>query len=117
MPPHKKQKISHDSSASESEVEPAHSVVAGAEDVAAGVADGTVEDEAQTKSFGDLGLIEQLCEACDQLGYKKPTPIQAQAIPLALEGRDIIGLAETGSGKTAAFVLPILQGTYSTYES
>lgn len=62
------------------------------------------------KSFQDLGIIDSLCEACDTLGYKAPTPIQAESIPVALQGRDLIGLAETGSGKTAAFALPILQG-------
>lgn len=61
------------------------------------------------KTFRGLGIIESLCEACDSLGYKTPTPIQAQSIPPALQGHDIVGLAETGSGKTAAFVLPILQ--------
>jgi ATP-dependent RNA helicase DDX47/RRP3 len=63
------------------------------------------------KSFADLGIIPELCEACEALGFKKPTPIQAQAIPVALEGRDVIGVAETGSGKTCAFALPMLQGT------
>lgn len=66
--------------------------------------------EPSSKSFHDLGIIESLCDACEALGYKSPTPIQNEAIPLALEGRDLIGLAETGSGKTAAFALPILQG-------
>ena len=61
-------------------------------------------------SFKDLGIIDSLCDACTALGYKRPTPIQNEAIPLALQGRDLIGLAETGSGKTAAFALPILQG-------
>ncbi|CAA9966414.1 atp-dependent rrna helicase rrp3 protein [Pyrenophora teres f. maculata] len=61
------------------------------------------------KTFADLGIREELCDACENLKFKNPTPIQTQAIPLALEGRDVIGLAETGSGKTAAFVLPILQ--------
>ncbi len=65
-----------------------------------------------TKSFQDLGVIDSLCEACAALGYKTPTPIQAESIPLALQGRDLIGLAETGSGKTAAFALPILQGAF-----
>ncbi|KAL4871782.1 hypothetical protein BDV12DRAFT_163836 [Aspergillus spectabilis] len=70
----------------------------------------TSGEEPQTaKSFKELGIIDQLCEACENMGYKAPTPIQSQAIPLALEGRDVIGIAETGSGKTAAFALPILQ--------
>ncbi|KAL4736749.1 ATP-dependent rRNA helicase rrp3 [Aspergillus similis] len=67
------------------------------------------EEPATAKSFKELGIIDQLCEACENMGYKAPTPIQSQAIPLALEGRDVIGLAETGSGKTAAFALPMLQ--------
>ena len=62
-----------------------------------------------TKTFADLGVREELCDACEALKYTSPTPIQVESIPLALEGRDVIGLAETGSGKTAAFVLPILQ--------
>ena len=67
----------------------------------------SVEDT--QKTFAELGLVESLCTACSELGWKAPTPIQAEAIPLALEGKDVIGLAETGSGKTAAFSLPILQ--------
>jgi ATP-dependent RNA helicase DDX47/RRP3 len=55
------------------------------------------------------GIVESLCEACEALGYKYPTPIQEKSIPVALQDRDIIGLAETGSGKTAAFALPMLQ--------
>ncbi|KAK4234825.1 P-loop containing nucleoside triphosphate hydrolase protein [Achaetomium macrosporum] len=65
--------------------------------------------DAAPKSFRDLGIVDSLCEACERLGYKRPTPIQEQSIPLALQDRDIIGIAETGSGKTAAFALPILQ--------
>ena len=62
-----------------------------------------------TKTFRDLGLIEPLLQALDQINFKTPTEIQQQALPYALEGRDVIGVAETGSGKTAAFALPILQ--------
>jgi len=61
------------------------------------------------QTFAELGIIDSLCEATLKMGFKEATPIQAQSIPLALSGRDIIGLAETGSGKTAAFALPILQ--------
>ena len=60
-------------------------------------------------SFNDLGLEPGLLEAVRSLGYTEPTPIQEQAIPLALAGRDIIGCAQTGTGKTAAFILPALQ--------
>jgi superfamily II DNA/RNA helicase len=61
------------------------------------------------RTFADLDIREELCEACAALGYKAPTPIQEQAIPISLHGRDIVDLAETGSGKTAAFGLPFLQ--------
>lgn len=60
-------------------------------------------------SFKELGIIDPLLEALEKMNYKKPTEIQTEAIPHALQGRDIIGVAETGSGKTAAFALPILQ--------
>lgn len=69
----------------------------------------TTTTDAPPISFADLGIIPELAEACEKMGYKAPTPIQAQSIPLALAGKDVIGLAETGSGKTAAFGLPILQ--------
>jgi len=59
-------------------------------------------------SFTELGLAEPLLRAVSSLGYEKPTPIQAQVIPKMIAGLDIIGIAQTGTGKTAAFVLPIL---------
>ena len=60
-------------------------------------------------SFRKLGLTEELVRAVEKLGFETPTPIQAEAIPSILEGRDVVGTAQTGTGKTAAFVLPLLQ--------
>ena len=60
-------------------------------------------------TFQDLGLSEPLLQALVHLGYEEPTPIQEQAIPALLEGRDVIGQAQTGTGKTAAFGLPLLE--------
>lgn len=59
-------------------------------------------------SFSQLALKKSLLEVLDELGYETPSPIQAQTIPLLLEGRDVVGQAQTGTGKTAAFALPIL---------
>jgi ATP-dependent RNA helicase DeaD len=76
-----------------------------------------VNDEADTASavtdappkFSELGLSEPVQQALDELGYGEPTPIQAQAIPELLDGHDVIGQAQTGTGKTAAFGLPMLE--------
>ncbi len=60
-------------------------------------------------SFSELGLQPALVRACEALGYTEPTPIQQRAIPVILKGTDLIGCAETGTGKTAAFLLPTIQ--------
>ena len=60
-------------------------------------------------SFSDLGLADPLVRALEAKGYAEPTPIQRDAIPLVLQGRDLLGIAQTGTGKTAAFVLPSIQ--------
>ncbi|MBP7810425.1 MAG: DEAD/DEAH box helicase, partial [Bacteroidia bacterium] len=60
-------------------------------------------------TFSNLKLIKPLITALDKMGYSVPTPIQEQSIPHLLEGKDIFGCAQTGTGKTAAFALPILQ--------
>ena len=62
----------------------------------------------QTKTFAELGLSPKVLAAVEAAGYTKTTPIQSQAIPVALTGRDVLGIAQTGTGKTAAFVLPML---------
>ncbi|HEU0053803.1 MAG TPA: DEAD/DEAH box helicase, partial [Longimicrobium sp.] len=66
-------------------------------------------DGAQAQSFAGLGLDSDILSALEGLGYEEPTPIQVQAIPTLLEGNDLIGGAATGTGKTAAFALPLVQ--------
>ena len=60
-------------------------------------------------SFAELGLSPELLKAVEEAGYVTPTPIQEQAIPIVLIGRDVLGVAQTGTGKTAGFVLPMIE--------
>jgi len=78
------------------------------------MSDPIFEENTSNISFKDLGICSELCVACEKLGFKKPTPIQQESIPYALQQKDLIALAVTGSGKTAAFVLPILQSLLET---
>src|SRR6185369_11094247 len=64
-------------------------------------------------SFNDLGLAEPITRALTEERYETPTPIQAQTIPHLLTGRDVVGIAQTGTGKTAAFALPILNHLFA----
>ncbi|MDG1480828.1 MAG: DEAD/DEAH box helicase, partial [Myxococcota bacterium] len=68
-------------------------------------------------SFADLDLIPPLLKALEDEGYTTPTPIQAEAIPALLEGRDLLGIAQTGTGKTAAFSLPVIQHLWKNRRS
>ncbi|MEV7606442.1 DEAD/DEAH box helicase [Paenarthrobacter sp. NPDC089322] len=77
-----------------------------AEETAAAAADNAGEEEGVR--FTDLGLDGRVLAALQDVGYEKPSPIQAATIPLLLEGRDVVGLAQTGTGKTAAFAVPAL---------
>jgi len=69
---------------------------------------GADEPRPEQSTFEALGLLPEVLTAVRRAGYDRPTPIQAQAIPLVLKGRDLMGLAQTGTGKTAAFTLPII---------
>jgi len=71
--------------------------------------DKTLVEEGSTVTFADLGLHDQLLESIKAVGYEVPSPIQERVIPVLLEGKDVIAQAQTGSGKTAAFGLPIIE--------
>ncbi|TAN51643.1 MAG: DEAD/DEAH box helicase, partial [Betaproteobacteria bacterium] len=70
---------------------------------------GIPESDVISSGFDSLGLIAPLVQVVRELGYEQPTPVQEQAIPLVLQGRDLMAGAQTGTGKTAAFALPTLQ--------
>ena len=61
-------------------------------------------------SFDGLGIAPKIIEVLDRLKFTQPTPIQHKAIPIAIDGTDIIGVAQTGTGKTLAFAIPVIQG-------
>ena len=67
--------------------------------------------------FSELGLSEGIVNTLTEIGYEQPTPIQEQTIKLALEGRDVLGQAQTGTGKTAAFGLPTIEKIDAAYEA
>ena len=82
-----------------------------AEEEVKGDAEDTIQEESNimtTMSFEELGVCPEICEAIKAMGYKNPSKIQAESLPYTLKGRDMIGLAETGSGKTAAFAIPVI---------
>ena len=63
----------------------------------------------EIKTFGDIELSRKILNAVHDMGFEEPSPIQAQTIPLVLEGHDVIGQAQTGTGKTAAFGIPTIE--------
>jgi len=63
----------------------------------------------ETVLFKDLDISGQVLKAISEIGYEQPTPIQAQSIPVLLAGKDVLGLAQTGTGKTAAFGIPLVE--------
>src|SRR5678809_380759 len=64
-----------------------------------------------TKLFSELGLSPEILKAIDNLGFEQASPIQAEAIPVLMAGRDVVGQSQTGSGKTAAFAIPAIEKT------
>src|SRR5690625_1968901 len=79
----------------------------------------TEQDSAEPRgtSVSELGLAPQVLAVTEEMGYETPSPIQAQTIPLLTQGRDVVGLAQTGTGKTAAFALPALTRMADAYDA
>ena len=71
--------------------------------------DETTEESQQPQTFEDLGVSDALRASVEALGWEQPTPIQVKSIPTGLAGRDLVGIAQTGTGKTGAFMLPSLE--------
>ena len=94
--------------AAEAEVPVAETPVAETQELEAEAPEAEAEEAAPRVTFADLGLSEPIFHAVADAGYIHPTPIQEQAIPVVLQGRDVLGCAQTGTGKTASFVLPML---------
>ena len=69
----------------------------------------------ELKKFGEITLSRKLLQAIQAMGFEEPSPVQAQTIPLALAGKDVIGQAQTGTGKTAAFGIPTVEKTIDKY--
>jgi len=80
-----------------------------ADDAPSDAAGASKEDKDDDATFESIGICPELAKACAELGWSRPSPIQRSSVPEALAGRDVVGLAQTGSGKTGAFALPILQ--------
>ena len=77
--------------------------------------DHTVESDDSQSGFAALGLDPSIVRALTALGYEEPTPIQTETIPALIAGKDVLGQAATGTGKTAAFSLPILQRLHDSH--
>lgn len=91
-----------------SDAEPSTAATSTTEPAESAPTEHAAEQAADTQTFADLGLADSVLKAVKDLGYETPSAIQAATIPPLLAGRDVVGLAQTGTGKTAAFALPIL---------
>lgn len=110
-PKQKRQKVAHEADSTQGPPNACDPAAAPLVDRASGVASTShsIPTDTSVDTFKSLGVTDWLCNVCKSLGITKPTQVQVGCIPAILEGKDVIGTAQTGSGKTAAFALPILQ--------